>query len=42
LKIYKDDVAGGEARRLEKQLTRNGQSDKLVAILFKEITGREY
>merc|ERR1712198_166794 len=42
LKLYSDDVAGGEARRLEKQLTRANQSDKLVAILFKEITGREY
>lgn len=42
LKLYSDDVAGGEARRLEKQLTRASQSDKLVAILFKEITGREF
>jgi len=42
LKLYSDDVAGGEARRLEKQLTRANQSDKLVAILFKEITGREF
>lgn len=42
LKLYSDDVAGGEARRLEKQLTRQNQSDKLVAILFKEITGREF
>merc|ERR1711872_808134 len=42
LKLYSDDVAGGEARRLEKQLTRANQSDKLVQILFKEITGREF
>lgn len=42
LKLYSDDVAGGEARRLEKQLTTQNQSDKLVAILFKEITGREF
>jgi len=42
LKIYSDDVAGGEARRLEKALIRENQSDKLVALLFKEITGREF
>jgi len=42
LKLYSDDVAGGEARRLEKQLTRANQSDKLIQILFKEITGREF
>jgi len=42
LKLYSDDVAGGEQRRLQKALIRNSQSDKLVAILFKEITGREF
>lgn len=42
LKLYTDDVAGGEARRIEKALTRANQSDKLVALLFKEITGREF
>merc|ERR1712198_316573 len=42
LKLYSDDVAGGMARIEERMLTRMNQSDKLVAILFKEITGREF
>jgi len=42
LKLFLDDVAGGEERIKEKQLIRSNQSDKLVAILFKEITGRQF
>ena len=42
LKLYSDDVAGGMARIEERMLTRMNQSDKLVATLFKEITGRDF